>query len=400
MDLLVAQLELAQVRVDSLAHGLELKSASGFVDWRNYSALLARSAEVLGGVTELDEACAATFGTALPEGAHLMTLAGEPMAGMELMNAFADASFFTHIRHTIRRTGSRSFHVITRAAERQLGGDSRAFFHGVAGNLRAAALFAGLPPATVRATVRAQRADYEVILPPAARVDSGATLVRAQRSFVAQCSRELVRARTTMLETQRTASLAAVSATYAALSAATAAALEGQQRELMPSAAVRAIARSLGCERVAICHISSANGKRSQLAAIGHPQRRVVSVEHETADGALVIQASVARSSRELAALQQLGPWLALVFAEPPPRESARKDDWQQARLAELAKRWRLTPRQRQVALLIALGETNKGIAAKLQCAEGTVELHAHAVLHKAQLPTRAALAAYFFGGG
>jgi len=54
-----------------------------------------------------------------------------------------------------------------------------------------------------------------------------------------------------------------------------------------------------------------------------------------------------------------------------------------------------LTPRERQVAALLASGLTNKGIALKLALSPATVKDHIHHILKKTGLPTRAAVAAY-----
>jgi DNA-binding NarL/FixJ family response regulator len=51
------------------------------------------------------------------------------------------------------------------------------------------------------------------------------------------------------------------------------------------------------------------------------------------------------------------------------------------------------------VLWLMAHGESNKRIAQQLGCAEGTVELHAGAILLKSGSSSRAGLAAHFFAG-
>lgn len=54
----------------------------------------------------------------------------------------------------------------------------------------------------------------------------------------------------------------------------------------------------------------------------------------------------------------------------------------------------RLTPRQREVALLIADGRSNKQIARELGLSVATVKDHVHAVLTRLNLPNRAAVIA------
>ena len=53
-----------------------------------------------------------------------------------------------------------------------------------------------------------------------------------------------------------------------------------------------------------------------------------------------------------------------------------------------------LTPRERQVAALIAEGKTNKEIAAAFVLSVATVKDHVHRILVKTGLPSRAAVAA------
>lgn len=52
-----------------------------------------------------------------------------------------------------------------------------------------------------------------------------------------------------------------------------------------------------------------------------------------------------------------------------------------------------LSPRQREIALMVARGMTNKEIAAALDLAEGTVKLHLHRIFRRLRIGNRAALA-------
>jgi DNA-binding NarL/FixJ family response regulator len=63
-------------------------------------------------------------------------------------------------------------------------------------------------------------------------------------------------------------------------------------------------------------------------------------------------------------------------------------------RAAAAAVRWRLTSRQREVLELLATGATNVRIAAELEIAEATVEVHVSRILERAQVDNRAALVA------
>jgi DNA-binding CsgD family transcriptional regulator len=65
-----------------------------------------------------------------------------------------------------------------------------------------------------------------------------------------------------------------------------------------------------------------------------------------------------------------------------------------QARVAELARYWGLTARQKAVLALLLEGHSNKAIAARLYCAERTVEAHMTAILDRAGACSRAELLA------
>jgi DNA-binding CsgD family transcriptional regulator len=67
------------------------------------------------------------------------------------------------------------------------------------------------------------------------------------------------------------------------------------------------------------------------------------------------------------------------------------------ARVHALSARWSLTHRESEVLTHIVQGETNKAIAARLGCAERTVEVHVTHLLSKAQVESRSALIARFF---
>jgi DNA-binding CsgD family transcriptional regulator len=64
------------------------------------------------------------------------------------------------------------------------------------------------------------------------------------------------------------------------------------------------------------------------------------------------------------------------------------------ARVAAVASRFRLTPRESEVLLWVARGATNQRIAAELGCSERTVELHVTHILDKAGVANRTALVA------
>jgi DNA-binding CsgD family transcriptional regulator len=105
-----------------------------------------------------------------------------------------------------------------------------------------------------------------------------------------------------------------------------------------------------------------------------------------------------------------LGWWKAeRTLEEMRDRLEARKverDEWRESArkalegLGEAIQRqfdaWRLTPAEREVALLLLKGYSHKHVATATGRSERTARQHATAVYHKAGLGSRAELAAYF----
>ena len=67
------------------------------------------------------------------------------------------------------------------------------------------------------------------------------------------------------------------------------------------------------------------------------------------------------------------------------------------ARLSTVTRRWGLTPRQSAVLELVAQGDSNRTVAARLACSEKTVELHVSALLAKTHCASRSQLVASFW---
>jgi DNA-binding CsgD family transcriptional regulator len=408
VQLCVGQLNFGRQNVEQLTSGLALGSGPApakLVDWNEMTTLFERAREAVGGLGRMADLYEATFLRALPEGFVLMKLAPDALSGTRLLNSYVDASFFVNVRYQMTRISQRKLRLAVRIPQREGHRDCPAFFHVMAGNLRASSGFAGLSSNDVRMQVRPFAADYELMLPKAASsvaVDSAELAQQeVKATFLLHCENELRKVRQAFLELHRTEVQAAESASFAVLSGVVSRALAGRERRLMPIAAVQAISDVLGCRRVAIKLFGPSSKSPRVLAELGPPMRGLTAFETEVAAGLLVLEADVARGSPHASALNRLAPWLALLFSgEQDARVGAdRAEDWAERRLAELARRWHLTPRQEQVAWLMVQGETNKGIAHALACAEGTVELHTHAVLAKSGLRPRSALAAYFYCG-
>jgi DNA-binding CsgD family transcriptional regulator len=98
-------------------------------------------------------------------------------------------------------------------------------------------------------------------------------------------------------------------------------------------------------------------------------------------------------TDREVALMSELQPHLASAFEHAVLREQYASRRHEQSltaqRLADL------TPREREVALLLAGGSTNRQIARTLFISERTAEKHVANVLSKLGAASRAALAAY-----
>jgi DNA-binding CsgD family transcriptional regulator len=86
------------------------------------------------------------------------------------------------------------------------------------------------------------------------------------------------------------------------------------------------------------------------------------------------------------------------TIGEPPPSSRGRvARAARDSRLRELAEKWQLTERQRDVLALLVEGLANKEIAARLDCSVGTIENHVTRLLKRAGVDCRAALTATFW---
>lgn len=69
-----------------------------------------------------------------------------------------------------------------------------------------------------------------------------------------------------------------------------------------------------------------------------------------------------------------------------------------ESRLRAAKRRWAVSSREAEVLTWLAQGDSNKEIAAKLQCAEVSVERHVSSLLRKAGCDSRSRLIARFWG--
>jgi DNA-binding CsgD family transcriptional regulator len=125
-------------------------------------------------------------------------------------------------------------------------------------------------------------------------------------------------------------------------------------------------------------------------------------IEHANPAGRSRLDSARETTCRELEARMQEGnpscftiarsglPVLKLITLRPAEREVA-------ALLHVSKTRWRLSPRQIEVLAHLAEGDTNKEIAAKLGCAEVTVEFHLRGLFNKTASENRSELVALFW---
>ena len=85
-------------------------------------------------------------------------------------------------------------------------------------------------------------------------------------------------------------------------------------------------------------------------------------------------------------------------IAEPPPSSRGRVRSARNSRVGATAALWQLTPRQASVMALLVEGLANKEIALRLGCSVGTIENHVTCILRRANVSSRAALTAAFWG--
>lgn len=100
-------------------------------------------------------------------------------------------------------------------------------------------------------------------------------------------------------------------------------------------------------------------------------------------------------SERDRDALAAVAGWVALVFqrAELAERATVLAERRGERRAAEDIAR--ITPRQREVAVLIAAGVSNAEIAARLTITEGTANNHVEAILRRLGLQSRTQVAVW-----
>ena len=163
------------------------------------------------------------------------------------------------------------------------------------------------------------------------------------------------------------------------------------------------VERQLGLTRVAIAALAAALDVMGAPAFVVRPPTNVV---HANYAGRILrdrdaraleeeLRAALAGdgSKYHVSSLTSRGAPDHFIVLQRAPRETAAE------RAAAAAAHWALTPRQREVLAHVIAGECDKTIAAKLGCAERTVELHVSACLERARCHQRAELVARAWSG-
>ena len=147
-----------------------------------------------------------------------------------------------------------------------------------------------------------------------------------------------------------------------------------------------ASSRTLGDEAIATVRKLQAGNRRPRIILLveTNPGTTAAEIDAFNADGVLMREASAAVFLACVKSVQEGRPWLdpdLLHYLACPKPTMATTDT--------------LTPRERQIMHLVALGMSNKEIAHQATLSEGTVKMHLHHILVKLGLANRTQLATF-----
>ncbi len=126
-------------------------------------------------------------------------------------------------------------------------------------------------------------------------------------------------------------------------------------------------------------------------------EQRTVLEELRGLDAALVFYESPNRLVAALAAIAEVLPWREVAVC----RELTKlHEEVARGTAAELAERFRLTPRETEILHLIAQGKNGPAIRSELFIAEGTFKAHTSHIYEKCGVPNRRALVALLGADG
>ena len=94
----------------------------------------------------------------------------------------------------------------------------------------------------------------------------------------------------------------------------------------------------------------------------------------------------------EFVALRSSLTYLSVRHSEPPTQGGEQVETYIDHNLVPYAASHKLTPRETEILRLVLLGKDNQNIAAELSLAPGTVKVHVHNILKKAQKANRQGL--------
>ena len=173
------------------------------------------------------------------------------------------------------------------------------------------------------------------------------------------------------------------------------------------SVLVPSLQRALALRRRLIDASLAAAGLVQALDAIGAPAfvaRRDGCIDHSNTAGMDLADSGaidVAARLREALAGRDTGSLVARLDAPGLPDRFLvvlrEKQELLDCRLRAAGKQWRATPRELDVLRGVVAGDSNKEIALRLGCHEGSVERHVTALLRKARCDGRSRLVARFW---
>lgn len=382
--------------IDDLASPAELSDGRYRMPWASFVALLRRMRDGVGSLDGLEEVGAnvvkverdfSAFTPLFESPMEFMrfSLAGWVPAGMSTLHCTLDVKDERHGRYDVRYSPVHE--------------DSPELQRLQVGLVRALPEAFGLPHAKVTPKFAPHRATYDFVL--AAPKKSAKARPRAGPS--PQASQALIGAFTEFAFAARRLSELAVSRrleeqrydAMTQLGHALVTTTDRQQRALLWAEMLAAFP---GCERAEVHGADGIVATSGDAAPKGEATVRELKVGDRRVGE---VRAWISdRHEQFSVTLDRVRPWAALGIAagvELSGFEPSKEGDGFSPRFSRAARVWELTDRQQQVLALLVRGKSNKEIAAQLQCAERTVEIHVTHLLRKSAAASRAMITAKFW---
>ncbi|MFL5322263.1 MAG: LuxR C-terminal-related transcriptional regulator [Myxococcaceae bacterium] len=375
-----------------------LKKDSVRVPWPAYVTLLKRLREEVGDLDALED-----LGARVPEvSPELRSIAAVFVTPKHLVR-FAATSFvpaqFANLRFELNDDGDQ---LRIRVHVPPPHEDSPELARIFKGGLRSMPRYLGAPDAKVRAEFQPRQFTFWVKVPASKTLLS--RFARARSAFVASgAMHELSRS------WQEVATAWRANNDYHAFRA-----VERQRIDAMaklghalaatadPAQRAECIADTLktfkGCTKVVLAQGERVIVERGTATKESRELKRELAVAGKHV-GSLTVFADE-RVEELMMVMDRIVPWASMGLAAgvdvakaSPATDGVEMD----ARVARAVKQWDLTERQQQVLALLVKGRSNKEIAAALQCAERTVEIHVTHLLRKSDAGSRAMITAKFW---